>query len=323
MGNELNKKIVDMMKSQFNLEGKLEQLEGESIYKYSPVFICMYDGKKAVIKKTKENKDKAMELLNWEEELRNNGVECVSPIKDSNGKFITCIVQEKRWVLYPYIDGNRFDGSINHIRNAGKLLGKMHKVGLNKRFFSGGFKFEAFDEEFLEEVNDDLKSIKERYKSIINNDVLDKFEKWIRDTINSNYNNIQERELPMVDCSWDYKGNNLVYSEEGIPTLIDPDNGGYVPRIIDLALALILFNNEIETAPPRIFNKEEWNAFKEGYYEYIELNQVEKDSWNDILRFVFIDEGLWAIVDLEDDESERQKEFIKSLIGFNVENFIL
>ncbi len=78
----------------------------------------------------------------------------------------------------------------------------------------------------------------------------------------------------MVDCSWDYKGNNLIYSEE-------------------------------------------------GYYEYIQLNNVEKDTWNDILRFVFIDEGLWAIVDLEDDESQRQKEFIKSLIEFNEEDFEL
>ncbi|MCM1989251.1 phosphotransferase enzyme family protein [Oceanirhabdus seepicola] len=323
MGNELYRKVVDMMNLKFNIEGKLEELNGESIYRYSPVFMCMYDGKKAIIKKTKENEEKAMELFKWEEELRNKGVECVSPIKAINGEFITCVAEEERWVLYPYIEGKRFDGSIKHIRNAGRLLGKIHKAGENKRFFKSGFKFETFDDEFIEEVNDDIKIIKERYKDIISSEVLEEFEKWIKAAIASNYNNVGDRDFPMVDCSWDYKGNNLVYSEEGIPTLIDPDNGGVVPRIIDLALALILFNNEMETAPSRMFSKEEWTVFKDGYYEYTQLNKVEKDAWNDLLKFVFIDEGLWAIVDLETDESERQKEFIKNLIEFNVGDFEL
>lgn len=323
MESELYKKVVDTMNIKLNLDGKLKYLGGKSIYKYSPVFVSMYNGNKVIIKKTKPNEKKVVELFAWEEELKNCGIECVSPIKDIKGEIVTCVVKEDRWMLYPYIEGERFDGSINHIRNAGRLLGKIHKATEDKRFFSSGFKFESFEDEFIKEVNEDLIVINRRYIDTIPSQALEGFKKWIRDIIDTNYNNLYKREFPKVDCSWDFKSNNLVYSENGIPTLIDPDNGGCVPRIIDLALALILFNTEMETAPARMFNEEEWTSFKSGYYEYIELTQVEKDSWYDILKFVFIDEGLWAIIDLDDGESSRQKEFIKSLIEFSAEDFPL
>lgn len=72
-----------------------------------------------------------------------------------------------------------------------------------------------------------------------------------------------------------------------------------------------------------MFVDKEWEAFKSGYYEYIELSQVEIDVWYDVLKIVFLDEALWAIVDMEQDESTRQKEFIKSLLDFNSQDYLL
>ena len=36
---------------------------------------------------------------------------------------------------------------------------------------------------------------------------------------------------------------------DGVPTLVDPDNAEYAPWLLDLALAVLLFHNEIENGP--------------------------------------------------------------------------
>jgi hypothetical protein len=47
------------------------------------------------------------------------------------------------------------------------------------------------------------------------------------------------------------KANNLVYPPAG-PVLVDPDNGDFAPRLLDLAQAVLLFHTEHEPAPPRL-----------------------------------------------------------------------
>ena len=42
-----------------------------------------------------------------------------------------------------------------------------------------------------------------------------------------------------------------------------------------------------------------------------------------MLSFVFVDEVLWAITDLSEDETIRQKNFIHSLIAFDPTEFNL
>lgn len=107
-----------------------------------------------------------------------------------------------------------------------------------------------------------------------------------------------------------------MYTDESL-VLIDPDNAASIPRIFDLGLALILFHMEMETAPARMFTVEEWEKFKEGYLSHVTITEAEKEIWNKYLIFIFMDEGLWAMSDLEDSETERQKGFIRSLLGFD------
>jgi len=135
--------------------------------------------------------------------------------------------------------------------------------------------------------------------------------------------------LPQVNSCWDYKANNLIFDKIGKPTLIDPDNAGRIPRLVDFALAIILFHNELDSAPSRLFNLEEWELFRDTYLENIELTKLEKDLWQDYLWFVFIDEALWLItcdIDLVKKNEKNDKiqvNFIKSLIKFDPKMFIL
>ena len=90
---------------------------------------------------------------------------------------------------------------------------------------------------------------------------------------------------------------------------------------MDLALALLLFHMEMQTAPPRMFTPSEWRIFLQGYAESIQLTQVEVQQWEEMLAYVYIDEVLWAIVDLDEVESDRQKTFIEAMVGVDLSGY--
>ena len=244
----------------------------------------------------------------------------VSPIKiqDEDSFFM----KDKRWVVYPFIEGRKYNQSKEDIKKAGELLGEIHKLG-EAAILASGFKWGEYDEDLYDDLEEERISIREKYKNIVEEKSIETFSKIIEQCKNHGFLELREVELPMVDAGWDYKANNLVYKEDGQPFIIDLDNSGRIPRIMDMALALMLFHNEIDTAEPRIFNQEEWKIFKDGYFKYVNLEYNEKKMWQEMLQFVYIDEVLWAISSLEEDESERQKEFIKSLIGIHLEDYTL
>ena len=128
--------------------------------------------------------------------------------------------------------------------------------------------------------------------------------------------------LPVTNCSWDYKASNLIYHPTA-PVLIDPDNGGRVPRTYDLAIAALLFHNEGK-GPSRVFTAAEWQTFLEGYDEHIQFNELEKNHWEDILLCAWMDEALWL---LQDDEAgwadPKQSELLKSLLFADLASFAI
>ena len=48
---------------------------------------------------------------------------------------------------------------------------------------------------------------------------------------------LRTADLPAAAVTSDFKANNLVYTSTG-PVMVDPDNGGVEPRLLDLALAV-------------------------------------------------------------------------------------
>lgn len=290
----------------------------ESIYKYSPVFTSELDGKRVVIKKTKSKTNQMIKLFQWTEKLTASDINVVRPIMYNDQEYKR--IDENNWVLYEFIDGREYTGSYQDILDAGELLGRIHHASASGHVFEDGFSWDKYDDAFLSDVEGDIESLTVKYQEDAHVESFKLLAVTMKELLDEKFSNLSSMSLPHVDATWDYKANNLIYGEKGL-VLIDPDNAGKVPRIFDLALALLLFHMEIETAAPRMFNNEEWEIFKKGYFKHVELTTIEKKIWNEYLLFVFMDEVLWAMSDLEDDESDRQKEFIKSLLAFDPQCF--
>lgn len=295
--------------------------ESKSIYKYSPVHISYNQGQKVIIKKTKKHLDRMLKLFQWEELLVKSGIGVVAPITYKEKQYLE--VDEENWVMYPFIEGRNYNGSKKDIFSAGQLLGRIHSQSSHgKHIFEHGFSWSNYDQEFFDDVAEDFKSISNNYPHMMDKAETKKLLNDLEELANTSFKKLQTANLPYVDGVWDYKANNLIYTLEG-PILIDPDNSAYIPRVFDLALALILFHTEIQGIPARMFNVIEWNCFMDGYLEYVNLTSEEEAIWSKYLEFVFIDEALWAINDLEEDETERQKQFLESLLLFNADKYQL
>ena len=77
--------------------------------------------------------------------------------------------------------------------------------------------------------------------------------------------------------------------------LIDPDNAERGPRLLDLALAALLFHTE--TATYRAFDAEEWAWFRDAYLDHVELTAAERALWPAALDYQAWEEVGWALGD--------------------------
>ncbi|WP_367269455.1 phosphotransferase [uncultured Rummeliibacillus sp.] len=124
---------------------------------------------------------------------------------------------------------------------------------------------------------------------------------------------IKDLRLPLVATLYDYKANNIIFTPS--PYLIDPDNATWLPRIFDLALVLLLFHNELDTAPDRIFTPTQWKLFLEGYKTYTTLTEFEKEVWDAVLQHIFLDEVMWLMAEYEEDWlNQNQYNLFRSLV---------
>jgi len=274
-----------------------------SMYQYAPVFKVRVGDQFCILKRTKSDEKQAGKMIVFQKHLRSEGIAVQVPLKRFDQD--THMIGEVRWVLYPFVEGEPYDGSSDHIKLAGDLLGKVHKS--NNHTFNHGFTWKSYESVFLTDLLDDLKTIENRYGE------QPKLDSLIKSSIQEKFETLKEIELPYVDATWDYKASNLIYNHD--VQLIDLDNSGYVPRLFDLCLALVLFHTSAPLAPNRPFTIDEWEVFMGAYKEHVELTPNEITHFNAFLDFVFLDEGLYAIVDLDEDDQPRQHEFIKNLLN--------
>lgn len=289
-----------------------------SIYKYAPVYGHTLNGNKVVIKRTKSQDERLDNLFSWQKHLNHNDIASVKPVEFKSKVYHK--IGEENWIVYPFIEGQAYSGSEDQIFKAGDLLGRIHKASTG--IFDHGFKWDNYDDEFYEDVAADLEGIEANYTDLFKTAACQTLHAKLHELRTSKCAHLKQIDIPTVDSTWDYKASNIIYSNQG-PVLIDTDNAGRVPRIFDLALALLLFHTEVQDAPGRVFTTEEWNVFYRAYSEHIELTEKEKEVWQDYLLFVYMDEVLWAISDLEEDEPERQKAFMESLVLFDFEAYKL
>lgn len=279
----------------------------ESIYPYSPVYRVNYSGEVVVVKKTQKPFEQAKGIASYTKYLKRNGILVVTTVEmevDNPQK-----IGEDCYIVYPFIEGRKYQGTNQEIYEAGELLGKIHACSpVEDTYDLTTYNVYDFTKE---EVEDSIQTIAENslpdgiYRKI---PLLE--EKLLRSLTNQIY--LQQLNLPHVLTPHDYKANNLVYTPA--PYLIDPDNAAKVPRIFDLALALMLFHNELDTVPESIFTPEQWAIFLSGYNRHIQLSKIEKQYWKAALEHVFLDEVMWLMAEFQEDwQNPAQRKLYESI----------
>lgn len=282
--------------------------EPKSIYPFSPVYRITDKGKELIVKRTQNPIEEARKLVNYTTYLKNNGIKVVIPvdIQMDNPQDIG----EETYVVYPFIEGTTYRGTDNQIFDAGKLLGQIHQLSLE----DNKYELEEYDVYDFnnEEIEESVQAIEEFAKKV--NHRIDGIllkEKLLQ--IVTQQEELKNVGLPNVATPHDYKANNLIYSPK--PYLIDPDNAKWIPRIFDLALVLLLFHNELSTAPDKIFTPNQWELFLSGYKESVSLTDLEKSYWQKSIEHVFLDEVMWLMAEFEEDwDNPSQLKLFDSLI---------
>lgn len=278
-----------------------------SIYPFSPVYRITQPKGEFIIKKTQHPMLKANRLMAYTTSLNESGIDVVIPVSMTTENPMA--IGDAMYVVYPFIEGNAYSGLDHEIHEAGKLLGRIHALSASDNEFNlSSYDVYDFNEK---EVEDDIEKITEN-SSAYDIEIPPKLKDRLMQAVH-NQEGLNQAELPHVATPYDFKANNLIYTPE--PYLIDPDNAGWVPRIFDLALALLLFHNELETAPDQPFTPPQWKLFLAGYGESVVLSAKEKSYWPKAIEHVFLDEVMWLMADTPEDwHNPAQRNLFERLI---------
>lgn len=291
-----------------NKFGCIEVRNLKKISRWSSVYYFEYNSKKAILKKTKSNENEAANLIKWERFLFSNQVNIVTPITP------TLKVEDDNWVIYPFIRGNNYGGMSNELYSAGMLLGKIHL--LSDLWYTDLNEY-VWPNHNNKSIQEDINSLYELSNKVKSDLGLSHIITWLNEHQNREQL-LKASGLPYVNATWDYKANNLIFVESDKVFLIDPDNAGYLPRIFDLALGTILFNNECESGTNSLFSGNEWKVFFKAYSMHINLSKVERKLWVEALKYMFIEEAVWVLLDNNEKSwaSQTQGKFLCSLLNF-------
>ncbi|GLC88733.1 phosphotransferase [Lysinibacillus piscis] len=280
------------------------QEEPVSIYPYSPVYRVKHGDKDVVVKRTQRRAESVMSYITM---LKDNGVNVVTPVKlqvANPQKY-----EDTNFVVYPFIEGKKYAGTEEEIYEAGKMLGQIHRLSpVSNTYNLLDYDVYDFNQQEVEESMEAIIQHANKAGIEIGTELKTKLLESV-----ASQQELAHAGLPHVTTPHDFKANNLVLIPE--PYLIDSDNAMWIPRIFDLALALLLFHNEHKEAPDRVFTIDEWALFLAGYKEYIVLTDQEKVFWEKAKQHVFLDEVMWLMAEYEEDwQNASQQKLFHSLI---------
>lgn len=280
----------------------------ESLYPFAPVFRVAL-APDVVLKRTCGPLEKARMLADWERDCLERGIPVVAPVADwpDNPRALDGEV----WVIYPYLEGAPYAATDAQLRAAGELLGRMHADPDAPSMLA------AKDWDASWAIEDDMDRLEDfpfRHDPEAADAIREVLTDWLA-SAPARLAWLSSLGLPEVDCSCDYKANNLVFTDDG-PVLIDPDLGARQPRVVDLALACLLFHNEIAGGAGAMLDEDQWAAFLEGYGAHVTLSDAEREAWPEALRHVFLTHGLWLVFNEYDIDAPLQQAFMDDLLGF-------
>jgi Ser/Thr protein kinase RdoA (MazF antagonist) len=283
--------------------------EPVSIYPFSPVYKVKYGETDVVVKRTQK---RATSVMSYIKMLKEKGINVVTPVPlqvDNPQKY-----EDTNFVVYPFIEGEKYSGKEKEMYEAGKMLGEIHRLSPDSNTYDL-YEYDVYDfnEQEVEESMEKIIQHAEKAGIAIDTRLKAKLLASV-----TRQQELSKAGLPHVATPHDYKANNLVFIPE--PYLIDPDNAAWIPRIFDLALVLLLFHNEHVDAPDRIFTIDEWALFLSGYKESIVFTEQENVFWEKAKQHVFLDEVMWLMAEYEEDwQNPAQQKLFDSLIRLVVD----
>ncbi|MBG0811967.1 aminoglycoside phosphotransferase family protein [Methylosinus sp. H3A] len=256
-----------------------------SLYDYAPVFRVRDRHGDWVVKRTGLVHSGGSAIGQWLTALRSLGVNVVAPALhfSPNPRRLD---DGKEWVVYPFVSGTAYHARDSEIRAAGELLGQMHAADLPETRMLATY--DAPVVRSAEWVERHLATAEEPLRLHGMNPAT------IRAVaVSRTARAAPIAGLPLAGCSFDFKASNLVFGPE--PVLVDPDHAARMPRVFDLAVALLLFHCDLPTAPGRLWTAAEWRGFLQGYRLHVAFTDLEVSSWEEVLNLARLDQAIWLL----------------------------
>ena len=237
----------------------------------------------------------------------------VTPIASSTAN--PAKVDGRWWVVYPWIDGDAYDASHCQISAVGTWLGRQHAARVSH---GAGMHRYAYPDTSRSDVEQDLITLGARLDD--DSVVRQLAQRWWTTSLPA----LRGADLPLAAVTGDVKAANFAFTDHG-PVMIDPDNAGVQPRILDLALAVALFHNECPTAPGHLFDTAQWTTFANAYLSHVDLTAAERRMWPAALEHMLWEEGTWALEDNDQAawDHPRQGAFLRDLAMTTAERYPL
>ncbi len=285
-----------------------------SLYDYAPVLRIKDQRGDWVLKRTGLVHSHGEAIGRWLTALQRHGVSVVAPSAhlSPNPRRLD---DGKEWVVYPFVPGTRYRAAKAEIRAAGRLLGQMHSADLPEAMSLTTY--EAPIVRTMDWIEPLLASAGQFMR-------LHNLDPTLLNTIvtrRAAYAAPVEG-LPLAGCSYDFKASNLVFHRK--PTLIDPDHAARIPRLYDLAVALLLFHCDLPSAPGRIWTEAEWQSFLKGYQEHVSFTDYEAGSWSAVLSLAWLDQAVWLLGNWEEGwADQKERGYLVDLVEFDLDRFLL
>jgi spectinomycin phosphotransferase len=319
-----NKTLERIPSLDLNKEAKLaaqafglgEARVAESLCPYGPVYRLATAEGEFVLKRTGYPRSSGAAIAAWLAELGARQVAVVQPERSlaPNPRRVEASAWPGDWVVYPYVSGSAYTGDIEQIAAAGQLLGRIHACGLELGLDMLveailPLRSELWVPEQVERAlavsGEKVPRLHDAFRRVFSERAT------AHEAVRAALAAVQ---LPLVAASWDYKASNLVFQSSTSPVLVDPDHAGRLPRIYDLACALLLFHCDLASAPGRMFTPQEWRVFATAYSGACPLSEQELRLWPEILLSAWIDQALWLLANWPEGwDNKRERAYLANL----------
>lgn len=259
----------------------------------------------AVVKQTWRN---PAPLEAWQRTLVARGIRTVAPLLPpvSVGEDDAF----EQWVAYPRLSGREWDGGSADLAAAGRLLGQMHTA--SEGLAIDGFAPFEWGNPERGSIDEDIEAIR---TAAAEHWPHADASRWITqlDAFPDTLDQVRSAGLAHLPVSIDHRAANLLFDAEGA-LMLDLENAALAPRILDLAVAVLLFPLEHRGSGGSALGGEEWAAFRGGYLGEVTLTRQERELWPTALTYMKLEWGTWHLTEGAESEPEGNLGYLEDLL---------